>query len=122
MPDCLCTAEEARNSDQWKESGWVTRNITLPRYHPGAHFEFRTKNTYSSGPDTFHGQQCTYDEQGNLITGGRGAGTPDFVSLEHSFRGHQRYDVYPANYLDWTVYNTYWPPNQGTDDCSSNIV
>jgi len=41
-------------------------------FHPGAHYEIRSKKTYNG-----HAQQCAYNRDGSLITHGPGAGTPD---------------------------------------------
>ncbi|MBA4719360.1 MAG: hypothetical protein HRO68_09810 [Nitrosopumilus sp.] len=75
LPDCPCTVKLARNPTTTK---WTEQHSPfLQTYHPGAFFEFRSTDTYSSGKDTAHDQQCTYDEQENLITSGHAAGTPD---------------------------------------------
>jgi RHS repeat-associated protein len=65
--------------------------IFVVDFHPGATYDMRTtdKPEYNGA-----GQQCTYDDKGNLITHGPGAGTADKGSASN--RGaHMREDVDP---------------------------
>jgi hypothetical protein len=118
---CPCTVADAReNRDTWKEDTSPFAN--LPYYHPGAASSFRSRITYSSpGQPAKHGQQCTYDENGNLITGGSAAGTPDVFSPKQHRIKHYWNDVRPWGVLGWQIYNEYWPPNNG-EGCAENIV
>lgn len=59
-------------------------------YHPGAHACIRARASSSDA-----GQQCCYDNSGNIISAGAGAGTPDKVSSEVSISRHQTADVDP---------------------------
>jgi hypothetical protein len=110
------------------------------KYHPGACFEIRTK----SGTATGAGQQCTYDRNGDLITGGLAAGTPDRVNVPYwvwyypasgwnklTDEGHIGHDVSPfdmALQLDGAaagehvkLYLSVRQPNNG-NGCRENIV
>jgi len=60
-------------------------------YHPGAWACIRTEGPNAPGTRTPTGQQCCYDEDGNIIPhGDEGAGTPDY-----NYPGHSRADVEP---------------------------
>jgi hypothetical protein len=116
---CPCTEAEIRKEPRvWKEDTFS--NIRF--YHPGAKSSFRSRKTYSSaGQSAGHGQQCTYDKSGNLITGGSGAGTPDvFAPKIGQFTNHSETDVKPWEILGWQVYTEYWRPNNGCG-CRENI-
>jgi hypothetical protein len=117
LPDCPCTYEEAMaNPDVWKDS-------TSPFsswFHPGAAHDVRTKHGYRTIPDSNHGQQCTYDNDGKLITSGPGAGTPDVWSPETNFWNHQATDVDTYNALGSNVYVRYWTPNND-NNCEANV-
>jgi hypothetical protein len=54
----------------------------LTGLHPGAFHELRWVPD-----DGLARQQCTYDRQGRLITGGFGAGTPDLLSPTADLNG-----------------------------------
>lgn len=119
LPDCPCTASEARNSSIWIEDDLFAKLFILPKYHPGADTGFRSELAYSSIEGTSHGQQCTYDKNGKLITEGPGAGTPDFWSPITNFSEHQTIDVVPWETLGWEKYNQHWVPNDGVS-CTTN--
>ncbi len=116
LPSCPCTATDPRLT-RWSES-----NAYIDIFHAGADRCFRL----NSGS---HAQQCCYKRndstgQDELITGGSGAGTPDFFISGlggGSFWAHQKYDVWPFNILGWERYTNYWIPNQGYG-CSTNII
>lgn len=117
LPDCPCTFDEAMaDPDVWEDS---TSPFTST-YHPGADKDVRTKNGYQTIPDSSHGQQCTYDADGNLITSGPGAGTPDVWTPNTHFWNHQRVDVRTYNALGSNVYVRYWVPNNG-NNCEENV-
>jgi hypothetical protein len=106
-------------------------------YHPGAKGFYRSaaseeyrpegrKDLYPLRP----GQQCTYDENGRLITHGPAAGTPDaygsnatdsyfFTSIgkfigKGDFSGlHITWDVDTYKKLGWREYHKIWKPNNG---------
>jgi hypothetical protein len=117
LPDCPCTYDEAMaNPGVWKDS-------TSPFsswFHPGAAHDVRTKHGYQTIPDSSHGQQCTYDNDGKLITSGPGAGTPDVWSPETNFWNHQATDVDTYNALGSNVYVRYWTPNND-NNCEANV-
>jgi len=117
LPDCPCTYDEAMaNPDVWKDS-------TSPFsswFHPGAAHDVRTKHGYRTIPDSSHGQQCTYDDEGKLITSGPGAGTPDAWSPETNFWNHQSTDVDTYKAMGSNVYVRYWTPNNG-NNCEANV-
>jgi hypothetical protein len=101
--------------------------------HPGAKGFYR-----SVAPDEYRpegrndlyplrpGQQCTYDENGRLITHGPAAGTPDaygsnatdsyfFTSIgKGKISGlHRTWDVDTYKKLGWREYHKIWKPNNG---------
>jgi hypothetical protein len=132
---CPCTKSEAEKSNNFESGNLVARTSTetfiLPKYHPGASFEFRSAanrvKPFSSpenpnAPKLMPGQQCTYDDAGNLITHGPGAGTPDAYSPSVTYPGqglidnnsHTYWDVDPVdNGLTWREYQNTWTPNKG---------
>lgn len=101
--------------------------------HPGAKGFYRSvapeeyrpegrKDLYPLRP----GQQCTYDENGRLITHGPAAGTPDaygsnatdsyfFTSIgKGKISGlHRTWDVDTYKKLGWREYHKIWKPNNG---------
>lgn len=110
LPDCPCRIDEVRkNRSLWEGD----RNPLLGYFHPGAAKSFRSKSGFSSVPDSSHGQQCTYDVHGDLITDGPGAGTPDIWSPNTNQGKHTLYDVATWQVLGWRIYNQYWRPNNG---------
>jgi len=119
LPDCPCRVEQARASSTWQEDNFLKRALILPFFHPGSATAFRSASGYPSRPGTSHGQQCTYDEVGDLITEGPAAGTPDVWSPVTHFTEHQEVDVGPFNLLGWQIYNQYWIPDSG-NDCRVN--
>jgi RHS repeat-associated protein len=86
--------------------------------HPNATWCMR-----SSANASGHGQQCCYDDKGALITGGKSAGTPDYVSPSVSKIGHFKADVDAYNNCKsrgatW-IYIQHRPPNNG-NNCPAN--
>lgn len=95
-------------------------------FHPGAFWERRWVVD-----EKIPGQQCTYDETGQLITTGLAAGTPDsvgflgFLTSPERFAGHTLFDFIPYLpgisfywmgfrdniFLEWYLEN--FPPNEG---------
>jgi RHS repeat-associated protein len=91
-PEKLCINKDKEavnpNNNDWRnpeKSGIITK-----RFHPGSAFEMRTKGKL--GP---HGNQCTYDESGMLITTLPSAGSADLYSPSSDFIKHQAHDVRP---------------------------
>lgn len=82
LPDCPCSLDISDPDDPKKPKGpWKCPEVrdqginTWEPYHPKAKYQIRSK---ANGDGA--GQQCTYDESGNLITGGESSGTPDRVT------------------------------------------
>jgi len=96
----------------------VAHDLTLPFFHPGASNQVRSAQGYQSVAGSSHGQQCCYDSDGNLITEGPAAGTPDLWSPITNYIEHQTNDVATFNQLGWRVYDQYWVPNTG--GCAAN--
>ena len=76
LPDCPCNENQI-------PPGW-TGGAANQTYHPGAQNCYRSPaltedEVVAAGLDARlrPGQQCCYDPNGNLITSGAGAGTPD---------------------------------------------
>lgn len=81
--------------NEWEDGGIIFSALqTLPSpfgsFHPGGKKELRTKNP-QGGP----GNQCIYDECGNLISDPPGAGSADKTSPNHDQGGHMDDDVVP---------------------------
>ena len=78
------------------------------------------------------GQQCTYDAEGNLITSGIAAGSPDKVSPQScgsvsfsaavSFPGHYIKDMRTFSNLPCWEYLRDWPANNANKCAPSNPV
>lgn len=116
LPNCPCTHQETLDAP----GVWYTSSSPFTQmFHPGATHDVRSVSGYTSAPGTSHGQQCTYDADGNLITEGAAAGTPDIQSPATNLSGHQTDDVQTFQMLGWRIYNQYWRPNNG-NNCVDN--
>ncbi|MFM7904184.1 MAG: hypothetical protein ACKPA9_03130 [Microcystis sp.] len=136
---CPCTEDEIiqqrkinAKSYPLTPSNAAERQLEMS-YHPGAKGFYR-----SAAPDEYRpegrndlyplrpGQQCTYDENGRLITHGPAAGTPDaygsnatdsyfFTSIgKGKISGlHRTWDVDTYKKLGWREYHKIWKPNNG---------
>lgn len=124
---CPCTSDEANRSNRFTESYFFVET-----YHPGADTAYRStraavapyysQNLPGAAP-LYPGQQCTYDAEGMLITGGIGAGTPDAYAPEATpdFSNlHTIWDVEPADAMQWQEYHQTWTPNNG-GSCDLNV-
>jgi hypothetical protein len=134
LDPCPLTSDDADESDLFEEDDWITRQFVL-RYHPGASTTYRSKaeavEAYpSKNPELpgavplYPGQQCTYDEGGNLITGGTAAGTPDAYSPAVTDIGdylHTIWDINPAKVMSLQEYHQTWTPNNG-NSAPINII
>lgn len=136
LPDCPCTLDLVAPNTSFADGRWSAIQDAEDEgawvgYHPGAEFEVRWHPSISA-TGSVAGQQCTYDSNKNLVTGGLGAGTPDRVSpllpggiglIDHWFA-----DVRPFSddATTCSVYLRNWPPNAGESEdgasCDSNIV
>ena len=120
VPDCpdkLCKDKDGAivpcTGDDWSDPEPASQ-----KYHPGASHCMRSK---SKGP----GQQCCYDEDGNLIKDGEGAGTPDRVSPNGigGVIGHYFSDVDIYSFAKHCgedglkKYREARPPSQGGGKC-----
>ncbi len=123
LPDCPCkldmSGEKPKSpSKEFSEPSTIKSQVL----HPGAKWEIRSND----------GQQCCYDEDGNLLTSGPGAGTadkvsPGFFNLKSPL--HFKADVLPfliAYYLDGNSHGKHVdqyidvrPPNAGKG-CPTN--
>jgi hypothetical protein len=139
LPDCPCKYSQAQDSAQkpaGPEGKWQDKGAADQDYHYGATNEVRWIPSKGGDP----GQQCTYDANGNLITKGIAAGSPDRVSPGSSggyLCPHYREDVIPWGDVDplWAFgcsngtsqpvscwdYLTNWPANNRLA-CSNKIV
>ncbi len=136
LPACPC---ENPDRDGVKlNDGWAEDKGDIEKYHSGATKCFRSY-PYTKTQMGKSGQQCCYDANGKLITGGSGAGTPDKVSTcsgekkdgamiirQSGLWGHYFKDVRPWVKFGgvnggWKEYNKTWVPNQG-NNCKLNIV
>src|ERR1041384_3153242 len=110
LPNCPCTeAACVASPGAWGRDA----NRALAWFHPGAASSYRSNAAYSSVPGSAHGQQCTYDSGGRLLTEGPGAGTPDSWSAVTNTGRHIWYDVASWQLLGWRIYNRFWTPNNG---------
>jgi RHS repeat-associated protein len=93
-------------------------------YHPGARTCMRSLSTFSSDLPR---QQCCYDNNGDLITSGTGAGSPDLNIPDHI--SGEVDPFYCALILDdgrWDgpfvrIYNSFRPSNN-SNNCKANRV
>jgi hypothetical protein len=130
---------EAKSLNAPNVLGFFTVN-----FHPGGVWEIRWLDPRLTGTGwvddlfnparaasipVFSGQQCIYDKNGQLITGGIAAGTPDRWGFQAGDAGdavgHTALDVIPflPGWLDYVLggtdngrlrwYLENWPPNQG---------
>jgi hypothetical protein len=101
-------------------------DFLLQVFHPSARMSYRSKpqDFFVNGNFISRiAQQCTYDGNENLITKGKGAGTPDFAAgntdstdpreIFKALDYHNRTDVKTWCALGWQEYNRTWVPNDG---------
>ena len=122
LPDCPCTQEEIDKSDLFDRNDYG-----LETHHPGADSGYRSSEPVEIKssvdpklPELEAGQQCTY-KQGNLITHGEGAGTPDAYSPSKvtNVLKHYQADVFPSQNMSTKEYHKEWTPNNG-NNCPEN--
>ena len=117
-PDKLCKDKTSGKFIACKGDVWAAPEPASQKFHPGASSCIRSN---SKGP----GQQCCYDEDGNLIKDGEGAGTPDRVSPNGlgGVIGHYFSDVDIYSFAKHCgeeglkKYREARPPSQGGGDC-----
>ena len=122
LPACPCSVSGARDSDIFNEDDPLT-SMVVECFHPGATYFFRSNPVRLNYEERefIHGQQCTYDSDGWLITEGAAAGTPDFYNPDEQYDYHQNIDVVPFNQLGWRDYINSWRPNN-SNGCIENYV
>jgi len=127
LPACPCTAPDRDGVKT--EDGWAKDKGDIQRFHRGATTSYRSYPPVRTS-EGLSAQQCCYNEKGSLITFGRGAGTPDKVSVckgedrEGNIKvrlsglsGHYFKDVRPwkklmkKDSLGWKAYNILWIPD-----------
>ncbi|KAI1240382.1 hypothetical protein IHE44_0008801 [Lamprotornis superbus] len=124
LPSCPCsyprevaysTAEiydrPKRKSFRWKDASGPKEKLEI--YKPTARYCIRSMLSLES--TTLAAQHCCYDENMQLITRGKGAGTPNLISIEFSAELHYKVDILPWIICkgDWSRYNEARPPNNG---------
>ncbi|NEP10654.1 MAG: hypothetical protein F6K14_10650 [Symploca sp. SIO2C1] len=123
LQPCPCTIDEAEADEHFEEGS----SLFLDGYHPGAVTEYRTRaqdvgvvEPIGAGagnlPPLRPGQQCTYSEDGYLITHGPGAGTPDAYSpsVTDNFDGvHPDIEIRLRSHTFWDV-DTFDPNGHST--------
>lgn len=133
LPPCPCTYKEAQDSAAKRNSQWLDCGDASQEYHYGATHEVRWKPSKPGKP----GQQCTYDKDGNLITSGIAAGSPDKVSPQgcgysdalswdilnvvDNAWNHYNKDVKPFSEIPCWKYLENWPANNA-NNCPKNPI
>ena len=146
VPDCPCTYDPGLNGKEERCGEWLDCGEASQLHHYGARYEIRWIPPSNGSP----GQQCTYDTERRLITGGIAAGSPDRVSPRacgfdfgiisntvspESVIGHVCEDVVPwgdtgnralcigrfVRPVSCRDYLANWPANQPAG-CADNIV
>jgi len=134
LPNCPCSYDEAKklNERSNPKGEWLDCGEASQDYHYGATYEIRWAPSEAGKP----GQQCTYDIDGNLITSGIAAGSPDKVSPRacgfidgalnfdiSTPQAHNKKDVEPweKGGISCIEYLKDWPANNGSS-CSENPI
>lgn len=128
LPNCPCKYKDKQEGETEKEGKWGKDDkidVTFGVFHYGAVSEMRWFPNKTNAP----GQQCTYDKEGNLITSGIAAGSPDLVSPGGFFGDisagipatHNDYDVVTWKSIDCEQYLKKWAANNG-NKCPSKPV
>ncbi|XP_044310208.1 isthmin-1 isoform X2 [Varanus komodoensis] len=130
LPACPCayptevaysTAEiydrPKRKNFRWKDASGPKEKLEI--YKPTARYCIRSMLSLES--TTLAAQHCCYDDSMQLITRGKGAGTPNLISTEFSAELHYKVDILPWIICkgDWSRYNEARPPNNG-QKCTEN--
>ncbi|KAI4895261.1 hypothetical protein NFI96_011741 [Prochilodus magdalenae] len=130
LPSCPCTYpptasykavtlpdEVRKQTFHWRDASDPKERLDI--YKPSAHSCLRS--CLSPKGTTLAAQHCCYDNQGQLITRGKGAGTPNLISTEFSPELHFKVDVLPWILCkgDWSRFHVMRPPNNGLN-CPEN--
>lgn len=136
LPHCPC--ENPDKNGIKLSDGWAKDQGNLRKYHPGATESFRSYPAVSTS-EGMSGQQCCYDAEGHLITGGSAAGTPDKIStcdgedangvmitryrslLSHYVKDVKPWETFGGSDNGWVYYNLLWVPDNG-NACKTNII
>lgn len=128
LPGCPCIYPNlVWNNQLWDDSkesyfSWETANSPVDRsdiYKPGAKFCIRS--LLEPGMVTLAAQHCCYDNNQQLITRGKAAGTPNLISPQISWELHRKVDILPWIICkgDWYRYHKVVPPNNA-EMCKRN--
>ncbi|KAM5304498.1 isthmin-1 isoform 2-T2 [Glossophaga mutica] len=100
-----------RKEFRWKDASGPKEKLEI--YKPTARYCIRSMLSLES--TTLAAQHCCYGDNMQLITRGKGAGTPNLISTEFSAELHYKVDVLPWIICkgDWSRYNEARPPNNG---------
>ncbi|KAK2109581.1 isoleucine-tRNA ligase [Saguinus oedipus] len=100
-----------RKNFRWKDASGPKEKLEI--YKPTARYCIRSMLSLES--TTLAAQHCCYGDNMQLITRGKGAGTPNLISTEFSAELHYKVDVLPWIICkgDWSRYNEARPPNNG---------
>lgn len=110
LPGCPCIYPNlVWNNQLWDDSkesyfSWETANSPVDRsdiYKPGAKFCIRS--LLEPGMVTLAAQHCCYDNNQQLITRGKAAGTPNLISPQISWELHRKVDILP-----WIICKGDW--------------
>ncbi|XP_072552051.1 isthmin-2 [Salminus brasiliensis] len=130
LPSCPCTYpsavshsmvtlpdKERNRTFHWTDASDPKERMDI--YKPSASRCLRS--ALSAEGTTLAAQHCCYDSQGQLITRGKGAGTPNLISTEFSPELHFKVDVLPWILCkgDWSRFHAVRPPNNGLN-CPEN--
>ncbi|KAL0983684.1 hypothetical protein UPYG_G00131320 [Umbra pygmaea] len=130
LPSCPCsyptevaysTADvhdpATRRDFRWKDASGPKEKLDI--YKPTARYCIRSMLTLES--TTLAAQHCCYDDHMKLVTRGKGAGTPNLISIEFSADLHYKVDILPWIICkgDWSRYNQARLPNNG-QKCPDN--
>jgi len=113
LPNCPCIEADAATGCFEGDVCWIPEP---PNPFHGSAQCFRAP---SNDPSSDSGQQCCYNSDHRLITGGDRAGTPDKVSPNVSAQGHYEADVLPFIKCPLNQYHMARPPNNG-NHCPDN--
>ncbi|XP_056337667.1 isthmin-2 [Danio aesculapii] len=104
-------------SFQWRDASGPKERLDI--YKPSAQSCLRSG--LSKNGTTLAAQHCCYDDNKQLITRGKGAGTPNLISTEFSPELHFKVDVLPWILCkgDWSRFQAVRPPNNGLQ-CMEN--
>lgn len=106
-----------RKEFRWKDASGPKEKLEI--YKPTARYCIRSMLSLES--TTLAAQHCCFDDSMQLITRGKGAGSPNLISIDFSAELHYKVDILPWIMCkgDWSRYNEIRPPNNG-QKCTDN--